>query len=351
MARFLLGLSGGLYHFDAGLSSNQPKPILRGVQPTALAIDPAVPTRIYCTTYNRGLWRSEDRGETWYPAGTPQSYYGPPTNGAIGTDATTFVSVDPTPTNGRHSVWVGTELSRLYRSDDYGQTFELVTNFDQLKSRPGWSFPPRPHTHHVQWIAHGTDNELYVCIEAGALLRSFDGGKTFEDRRVTSPLDTHVLRTHPEAPGRLYAATGDGSMQAGHAWAESRDGGTTWRYASQGLEVMPYLYGLAVSWADPDDIRVAASPHPRAAHSQGPSSIYGWVGNQWVEDAKGFPQRQSLIPVLASDSSHAGGWFALSNRGLFWKGTGYQAWQLVTELAEWHPMHPACFAQLSISTD
>lgn len=346
MTRFLLGLSGGLFSFDSTLPPNQPKPVLRGVQPMALAIDPSLPTRVYCATYNRGLWRSEDRGDTWYPIGTPQSYYGPPTNGAIAADATTFVSVDPTTaTNGCHTVWVGTEPSRLYRSDDCGETFDLVTTFAPLKSRHSWSFPPRPDTHHVQWIAHGPNSELYVCIEAGAILRSFDGGTTFEDRRASSPLDTHVLRVHPAAPGRLYAATGDGLMQAGQAWAESRDGGTTWFYASHGLEAMPYLYGLAVNSGDPDDIRIAASPDIRAAHSQGPSSIYRLAGGVWIEDAEGFPRAHSLSPVLASDSSCADRWFALSNLGLFRKEPGTQAWQLVTGLPEWHHMHPACLAQ------
>ncbi len=159
MARFLIGLSGGLFRFDSTLRTNQPKPVLRGVQALAFAIDPSVPTRVYCATYNRGLWRSEDSGNTWHPTGTPQSYYGPRTNGAIDADATTFVSVDPTKaTNGCHTVWVGTEPSRLYRSDNYGETFELVTNFASLKSRPRWSFPPRPDTHHIQWIAHGLNN-------------------------------------------------------------------------------------------------------------------------------------------------------------------------------------------------
>ena len=346
MSHFLLGLSGGLFGFDSALHRNQPKPLLRGVQPTALAIDPSVPTRIYCATYNRGLWRSEDSGDTWYAIGTPQNYYGPTTNGAIGTDATTFVSVDPTPTKtGRHTVWVGTELSRLYRSDDYGETFELVTSFDQLKSRSGWSFPPRPGTHHVQWIAHGPNNALYVCIEAGAILRSFDDGTTFEDRRAGSPLDTHTLCIHPAAPDRLYAATGDGLIQSGHAWAESRDGGTTWRYASRGLEAMPYLYGLAVNPGDPDDIRIAASPDALTAHFHGQSSIYRSAGEIWIENAEGFPKAHSLTPVLASDSNCAGCWFALSNLGLFRQEPGEQAWQLVTGVPEWRHMHPACFAQ------
>ncbi|MEJ7661802.1 MAG: hypothetical protein WKG07_20595 [Hymenobacter sp.] len=128
-----------------------------------------------------------------------------------------------------------------------------------------------------------------------------------------------MLRTHPAAPGRLYAATGDGLMQAGHSWAESRDGGTSWHYASQGLKAMPYLYGLAVNAGDPDDIRIAASPGVRAAHETGPSSIYRNVRGTWIEDAEGFPRAHSLAPVLAADSIRAGRWYALSNLGFFQK--------------------------------
>lgn len=247
---------------------------------------------------------------------------------------------------GRYAVWVGTELSQLYKSSDYGDTFALVTDFANLKSRPTWSFPLRPNTHHVRWIAHGPRDEVCVSIEYGAFLRSLDGGQTFEDRRQGSPFDTHVLRTHPAAPGRLYAATGDGLMQAGHSWAESRDGGTSWHYASQGLKAMPYLYGLAVNSGDPDDIRIAASPGVRAAHETRPSSIYRNVRGAWVEDAEGFPRARSLAPVLAADSVRAGRWYALSNLGFFQKEPDALAWQAVTTLPAWRDMHPTCFAQI-----
>lgn len=243
-------------------------------------------------------------------------------------------------------LWVGTEPSRLYKSSDHGKTFALVTNFESLPSYPTWSFPPRPDTHHVRWIAHGPPDEVYVSIEYGALLRSFDGGKTFEDRRPGGPLDTHVLRTHPAAPGRLYAATGDGSMRTGHSWAESHDRGTTWVFASQGLAAMPYLYGLAVNAGDPDDIRIAASPTPRAAHGTGPSSIYRAVRGTWVEDAAGFPRAHSSIPVLAADSTEPGQWYALSNLGFFRQEPHEAAWHLVVALPEWQNMHPTCLAQL-----
>lgn len=347
MPCFFLGLSGGLYRFDTTSGDKEPKLVLPGMQPLALAADPSTPTRVYCATYNRGLWRSEDGGVTWYPIGTPQSHFRPPTDGALGPQATTFVAVAPRPDqHGRHAVWVGTEPSCLYQSSDYGETFALVTNFENLKSYPTWSFPLRPGTHHVRWMAHGPNDEVYVSIELGAMLRSLDGGKTFEDRRPGSPRDTHVLRVHPAAPGRLYAATGDGSMQAGHSWAESQDRGATWRYASQGLEAMPYLYGLAVNAGNPDDVRIAASPTPWTAHQTGPSSIYRAVRGAWVEDAEGFPQAQGLIPVLAADSTRAGWWYALSNLGFFQQRPSVGAWQVLAKLAEWQDMHPSCVMQI-----
>jgi len=362
LSRLLIGMTGGLYGFDPE-GDDTPRLLLPGVQPTALATDPSDPARIYCSTYNRGLWRSDDAGDTWRPVGTPQNYYARPTSGAIGPRETTFVSVAPQAgADGRHAVWVGTELSSLYRSDDHGETFRLVTTFENFPSRRDWSFPPRPSTHHVRWIAHDGADRIYVSVEFGALLRSLDGGKTFEDRLEDSPLDTHVLLTHPAAPGRVYAALGDGLMSHDRSYAESLDGGATWHYSAKGLGDLIYLYGMAVDSADPDDIRIAASTGPRAAHGDngpawqsvarsalsrlhlahdgnGPSSIFRREGDKWVEDADGFPRDHSLIPVLASDPHQAGRWFALSNLGLFIKSAGDDRWRLLTNRSEWADMH------------
>ena len=73
MTRVLIGLTGGLFGLELGASA-APRTLLAGLQPMALAADPAAPARVYCATYNRGLWRSEDAGETWVPVGTPQRY-------------------------------------------------------------------------------------------------------------------------------------------------------------------------------------------------------------------------------------------------------------------------------------
>jgi len=347
MTRLLIGLTGGLYTFDLGTSGGI-KPKLPGLQPIAFAIDPGEPARVYCATYNRGLWRSEDAGETWCPVGTPQGFFGGPAGGAIEPRETTAVSVDPVPgPDGRHAVWVGTEPSSLYRSTDHGDTFELVSTLD-LPSRGSWSFPPRPRTHHVQCIAHTSDGCMHVAIEAGAMIRSRDNGRTFEDRLPDSPVDTHVLLTHPLAPWRLYAALGDALLRQGRSFAESLDGGDTWIYSGKGLETAPYLYGLAIHPSDPEDVRIAASQSPQRAHVEGGASIFRREAKHWVEDAEGFPCDRSLIPVLAAHVRQPGIWFALSNLGLFLKESTATTWICLVQPEEWHGMHPTALAALTL---
>ncbi len=344
MTRFLIGMQNGLYRLEEGLP--RPEIVIPTVQPTAIALDPSDGRRIYCSTYDRGLWRSDDAGDSWQPIGTTQSYFGPPASGSIAESATTFVAVEPTPSaDGQHALWVGTELSRLYRSSNLGRTFELVTDFSALPSRSRWSFPPRPNTHHVKWLGLEAGRKLFISIEFGAVLRSLDGGRSIEDRRADSPLDAHVLRLHPAAPGRLYTALGDGLMRAGRSWAESRDGGDSWSYMSVGLEAMPYLYGMAIDAVNPDNVRVAAAPEPYAAHSRGgPSSIFRLDRGRWIEDADGFPGTSSFVPVLTAHPTLDGRFYALSNEGLFEQRSGAHSWRCLAEAEKWRDAHPMCLA-------
>jgi hypothetical protein len=46
------------------------------------------------------------------------------------------------------------------------------------------------------------------------------------------------------------------------------------------------------------------------------------------------------VPVLAADPADQGGWFALSDRGLFVKEGGATAWTRLTAPDDWRGMHP-----------
>ena len=81
-------------------------------------------------------------------------------------------------------VYVGTEPSALYSSINGGESWEKMSDLNTLGSSKSWSFPPRPWTHHVRWIEPDVNNlnYIFVAIEAGALVQSRDGGRTWIDR-------------------------------------------------------------------------------------------------------------------------------------------------------------------------
>jgi photosystem II stability/assembly factor-like uncharacterized protein len=172
------------------------------------------------------------------------------------------------------ALYAGSEPSRLFVSRDGGAWTELEA-LQRIPSRERWSFPPRPWTHHVRWIApdpHRAER-LLVGIELGGLMYSDDGGATFSDHRPGAKLDAHSLAWHPRVQDRAYQAAGDGA-----AW--SRDGGRTWEAADAGRDLR-YCWAVAVDPVDPERWYVSAASGPRAAHSGGNARgrLYRWDGS------------------------------------------------------------------------
>src|SRR5919197_517626 len=108
----------------------------------------------------------------------------------------------------------------LFRSRDSGETWVELEALRRLPSAPTWSFPPRPWTSHVRWVAPCPHDPglLLVGIELGGLMRSEDGGRTWSDHRPGAQRDVHALAWHPSAPGRAYEAGGGGAAFA-DLWA------------------------------------------------------------------------------------------------------------------------------------
>lgn len=275
---------------------------LRAKHPQCIASDPTNAAVLFCGTWANGLWRSEDSGQSWRRVGED----------AIHPDVT---SVAVAPSNRGSVVYAGTEPSALFRSDDGGASWRELSAMRDLPSAPTWSFPPRPETSHVRWISIGPDDsaKLYVCIEAGALVRSSDGGETWTDRVPTGPYDTHTLAIDPANPIYLYSAAGDGYL-------ESTDGGDTWRHREEGL-VHRYVWGIALNEASSDTRLISAARSPGHAHnpSMAESFIYRKVGDEpWTRPGTGLPGAKGTTRwVLGSDTSAPEIVYAASNRGVY----------------------------------
>jgi photosystem II stability/assembly factor-like uncharacterized protein len=216
---------------------------LRASQAQCLAADPSDPDTCFAGLREGGVRRTTDGGRTWEDCGLPEPG---------------VFSLAVSPVDG--AVYAGCEPSRLFRSDDGGDTWRALDALLDLPSRPTWSFPPRPWTSHVRWIAPSPHDAglLLVGIELGGLMRSTDGGETWQDHRPGAQRDVHSLAWHPTAEDRAYEAGGGGS-------AFSTDAGETWEPADDGRD-RHYTWSVAADPDDPDAWFVSASTGPFAAH-------------------------------------------------------------------------------------
>jgi photosystem II stability/assembly factor-like uncharacterized protein len=218
--------------------------------------------------------------------------------------------------NRNNKIYVGTEPSALYVSNDNGHSWEEMNALNNLPSSTSWSFPPRPWTHHVRWIEPDLNNidNVFVAIEAGALVKSNDGGRTWIDRAIHGPYDTHTLSTHLKAPGRLYSSAGDG-------YFESTNYGATWKEFTSGLRHQ-YLYGLAVDAGDPNTVVASASFGPSTAYvvEDAESLIYrkSLEEDDWKPISNGLPESSgTTIATLIANPKVAGEFYAVNNHGVF----------------------------------
>lgn len=321
-------------------------------KPVCIAVDPHRPERVYCGTWDDGLWISDDAARTWRKAGP-----------GITHERIMAVAVSRAERgeNGNGVVWAGTEPSALFCSRDGGETWTERPALLDLPSRPTWSFPPRPHTHHVRWIEPDPliTGRLFVAIEQGGVMRTLDNGETWEDHKPGGQRDGHTLATHVRAPGRVYEAAGGESARfkmeprlawpplrpnviiTGGGYAQSRDGGETWETQSAGLEENYYLWGLAVDSGDPDTLVASASVGPMRAHqaNQAESFVIRRTKNEpWrrVPPGAGLPDPAgTVIPVLASDPAAPGVFYAASNQGVFRSADAGETWKPLVPETDW----------------
>jgi photosystem II stability/assembly factor-like uncharacterized protein len=288
---------------------------LQGKSPECVAVDPRDPARVYCGTSGSGLWRSHDAGRTWAPAGA-----------GITHAVITAVAVDPAERGGGFGVvYAGTEPSTVFRSDDGGETWKELSGLRLLPSASTWSFPPRPHTHHVRWIEPDqvVAGRVFVAIEAGALVRTFDGGQTWLDRVAGGPYDTHTAATHRLAAGRVYSAAGDG-------YFESDDAGGEWARRVDGLRHR-YVVGIAVDPADPDTIIVSAADGPGVAYGPRNAEAYVYrktMRQSWEAAMQGLPgARGTTVSRFATHPDEPGVVYAANNRGLYRSLDAGRSWK------------------------
>ncbi len=277
-----------------------------------VAVDPANPDLVYAGTVGRGVLCSPDCGRSWTAAGV------------LRVSDVYSLAVSPFDVHeGPGTVYAGTEPSALFRSEDGGTTWVELDGLQSIPSKAQWSFPPRPHTHHVRCIALSPHDPALILagIELGGVMRSTDGGVTWEDHRRNAHRDCHWLVMHPKVPGRAYQAAGGGA-------AMSTNAGATWRRAEEGLDRW-YAWGLAVDPDDPDLVYVSASPSPMHAHSgrHADAALYRWRGARWEAVGDGLAAPLAALPMAIVTSADGAVYAGLRDGSIFRSRDRGETWE------------------------
>lgn len=171
-----------------------------------VVVDIDDPDRWYLPTRNRGVMVSHDAGHSWNESNQGIVYR-------------ECWSLAQTPT-GR--LLAGTGPSAIYTSDDRGDTWALSPHLMTLPERRTWEFPAPPYIAHVKniTVAHHDAERIFAAVEEGHVIRTTNGGATWESLNNGVEYDSHGVCVVPGEPDIVIVTSGTGIYR-------STDGGDT----------------------------------------------------------------------------------------------------------------------------
>ena len=258
---------------------------------------------------------------------------------SITTGRISDVDIDPKNTN----VWyVAAASGGLWKTENRGNTFTPV--FDQYGSYSLGCVAVDPRNSNIVWLGTGENNNQRSVAFGDGIYKSLDAGKTWKrmglensehiQNIVIDPRNSNVV--YVSAIGPLWSAGGDRGVY------KTTDGGATWKAV---LTISPDT-GVTEIVIDPrkPDVLYAAALQRRRAVGQliggGPESgIYKTTngGSTWTRLTRGLPKvdmgrvgmalnpkNPSTIYALITAQGTEGGFFRSDDAGANWTRIGKQ---------------------------
>lgn len=230
--------------------------VLRDLETLAVLVHPADPSLVFAGTKD-GVWRSTDGGASFRRAGIPGS----------GCQIWSLLASDGDPDR----MYAGASPIGVYRSDDRGETWRLLPD-PNIPERCTGPFDSR-----VMRLAQrpGRPDEIYAALEIAGAMRTTDGGQTWQDlggdlvrlsglphlrSRIVQDetdaegmLDAHAVAISPASPDTPVIALRMGLFRTG-------DAGRSWEDMEVGrFSPTTYARDIKVSPHDPKTLYAALS--------------------------------------------------------------------------------------------
>lgn len=289
----LIGTANGA--FRAEMNGGEPRVEALGLDDVGglrcpLVVDCHDPNVLFAGTVSAGVLRSDDGGRTWQAMND-------------GLSKLEIWWLEQHPVTG--DLWAGTSPASMFKSDHGGKHWRECDQVQALPRVPEWTFPNPPHIPHVKHISLRAEDpsDILAAVEEGWLIRSRDGGATWQNLTEGTEFDSHTAYFMPDDPRVIISTSGSGVYR-------SEDGGASFAASDAGLD-RRYMAHLVVNASRPRTVFTAAAavPPPGWSRPEGAhSAVYRSLdqGRQWARLTGGLPEDLPAAPrAVAGDPSDA----------------------------------------------
>jgi len=312
----------------------------RGSEINHIVADPRNPTVIYATVnsgwFGPHLHVSRDGGKSWQ-----LSEKGLELKSVPDQSLKRFWHIEPGHADEPGVVWMGADPGALFRSEDWGASWQEVASLTAHATRDKWNPGAGGMClHSIQSLGQG---RIIAAISAAGSFRSTDGGVNWEPfnggvRADFAPVKypevgqcVHKLLAHPANPEMLYQQNHCGVYRA-------KFDAKKWTDISKGLPSR-FGFGMAVPAAEKETIFTV--PIESAEYRCNPEGHFQVArsrdgGRNWEFLTKGLPQKNAHMTVLreamcADSCDPAGVYVGTQGGAVFHTRDGGERWHVLAD--------------------